>query len=71
MVALNEDIVNIDTQILDDPTKNDEIIETDEPKWYDSESISELVIAMEKDSIISEPRVEKTPEKEVVKAPIA
>ena len=71
MVALNEDIVNIDTQILDDPPKNDEIIETDEPKWYDSESISELVIAMEKDSIISEPRVEKTPEKEVVKAPTA
>ena len=71
MVALNEDIVNIDTQILDDPPKNDEIIETDEPKWYDSESISELVIAMEKDSIISEPRVEKTPEKEVVKTPTA
>ena len=71
MVALNEDIVNIDTQILDDPPKNDEIIETDEPKWYDSESISELVIAMEKDSIISEPKVEKTPEKEVVKAPTA
>ena len=71
MVALNEDIVNIDTQILDDPPKNDEIIETDEPKWYDSESISELVIAMEKDSIISESRVEKTPEKEVVKAPTA
>ena len=71
MVALNEDIVNIDTQILDDPPKNDEIIETDEPKWYDSESISELVIAMEKDSIISEPRVEKTSEKEVVKAPTA
>ena len=60
MVALNEDIVNIDTQILDDPPKNDEIIETDEPK---------LVIAMEKDSIISKTRVEKTPEKEVVKAP--
>ena len=57
MVALNEDIVNIDTKILDDPPKNDEIIETDEPKWYDSESISELVIAMEKDSIISESRV--------------
>ena len=71
MVALSEDTVNIDTQILDDPPKNDEIIETDEPKWYDSESISELVIAMEKDSIISEPRVEKTPEKEVVKAPTA
>ena len=71
MVALNEDIVNIDTQILDDPPKNDEIIGSEEPKWYDSESISELVIAMEKDSIISEPRVEKTPEKEVEKAPTA
>ena len=65
MVALNEDIVNIDTQILDDPPKNDEIIETDEPKWYDSESISELVIAMEKDSINSEPIIEKAPKKEV------
>ena len=71
MVALNEDIINIDTQILEDPPKNNGIIETDEPKWYDSESISELVIEMEKDSIISEPRVEKTPEKELVKTSTA
>ena len=71
MVALNEDIVNTETQIPDDSLKSNTVLEAEEPKWYDSESISELVIAMEKDSIISEPRVEKTPEKEVVKAPTA
>ena len=65
MVALNEDIVNTETQIPDDSLKSNTVLEAEEPKWYDSESISELVIAMEKDSINSEPIIEKVPKKEV------
>ncbi len=68
MIALNEDIIGIDTETSDDPSQNDKIISDDEPKWYDSESVSELVTAMEKDSIISDPIIEKTPKKEFKKA---
>ena len=71
MIALNEDIIVNDTEISNDPIQNNQIVETDEPKWYDSESISELVTSIEKDSIISEPIIEKAPKKEIIKTPSA
>ena len=71
MIALNEDIIVNDSEISNDPTQNNQFVETDEPKWYDSESISELVTSIEKDSIISEPIIEKAPKKEIKKTPSA
>ena len=71
MIALNEDIIDNDSEISNDPSQNNQIVETDEPKWYDSESISELVTSIEKDSIISEPIIEKAPKKEIIKTPSA
>ena len=67
MIALNEDIIVNDSEISNDASQNNQIVETDEPKWYDSESISELVTSIEKDSIISDPIIEKAPKKEVKK----
>jgi len=71
MIALDEDIIVNDSEISNDPTQNNQFVETDEPKWYDSESISELVTSIEKDSIISEPIIEKAPKKEIIKTPSA
>ena len=71
MIALNEDIIVNDSEISNDPNQNNQFVETDEPKWYDSESISELVTSIEKDSIISEPIIEKAPKKEIIKTPSA
>ena len=71
MIALNEDIIVNDSEISNDPSQNNQFVETDEPKWYDSESISELVTSIEKDSIISEPIIEKAPKKEIKKTPSA
>ena len=71
MIALDEDIIVNDSEISNDPTQNNQFVESDEPKWYDSESISELVTSIEKDSIISEPIIEKAPKKEIIKTPSA
>jgi len=71
MIALKEDIIVNDTEISNDPNQNNQIIETDEVKWYDSESISELVTSIEKDSTFSEQIIEKAQKKEVNKTPSA
>ena len=71
MIALNEDIIVNDSEISNDPSQNNQFVETDEPKWYDSQSISELVTSIEKDSIISETIIENAPKKEIKKTPSA
>ena len=71
MIALDEDIIVNDSEISNDPNQNNQFVESDEPKWYDSESISELVTSIEKDSIISETIIENAPKKEIKKTPSA
>ena len=56
-----EELINISTSSLQESNQAEELIaqldstiENNEPQWYDSESVSELVIAMENESIISD-----------------
>ena len=69
MIAMDEENSNATKEKSSEINKDDSIIENSELQWYDSESVSELVIAMENDSIISESKVEEAPKEKITKAP--
>ena len=68
--VIGEEMIAMDEEKSSEINKNDSTIENNEPQWYDSESVSELVIAMENDSIISESIIEEAPKEIITKAPL-
>ena len=70
MIAMDEENSNATKEKSSEINTDDSTIENNEPQWYDSESVSELVIAMENDSIISESKIEEAPKEKITKAPL-
>jgi len=68
--VIGEEMIAMDEEKSSEINKDDSTIENNEPQWYDSESVSELVIAMENDSIISESIIEEVPKEKITKAPL-
>ena len=70
MIAMDEENSYATKEKSSEINKDGSIIENSEPQWYDSESVSELVIAMKNDSIISESIIEEVPKEIITKAPL-
>ena len=70
MIAMDEENSYATKEKSSEINKDDSTIENNEPQWYDSESVSELVIAMENDSIISESIIQQAPKEIITKAPL-
>ena len=70
MIAMDEENSDVTKEIPSGINKDDSIINNKESQWYDSESVSELVIAMANDSIISESIIEEAPKEKITKSPL-
>ena len=70
MIAMDEENSDVNKEIPSGINKDDSIINNKESQWYDSESVSELVIAMANDSIISESIIEEAPKEKITKSPL-
>ena len=70
MIAMDEENSDVTKEIPSGINIDDSIINNKESQWYDSESVSELVIAMANDSIISESIIEEAPKEKITKSPL-
>ena len=70
MIAMDEENSDVTKEIPSGINIDDSIINNKESQWYDSESVSELVIAMANDSIISESIIEEAPKEKIIKSPL-